>query len=90
MYIENIVIGEPLVNPSELLAINNTDWESNELEKTHFTNERFLPRILVDLGIMKSISEIRRNRKDLCISLDKIDFLEIKISKKRFYILVGN
>lgn len=90
MYIENIVIGKPLVNPLDLLAKDADDWKINELEKTYFTNERFLPRILVDLGIMKSISEVKRNRKDLWISLDKLDYIEIKVSKRRLYIVVGN
>lgn len=39
---------------------------------------------------MKSISEVKRNRKDLWISLDKLDYIEIKVSKRRLYILVGN
>lgn len=89
MYIENIIIGKPLVNPSSLLSKSNEDWISNEKDKTYNTNERFLPRILVDLKIMKSLSEVRRNRKDLWISLNELDYKEIKIGKRHLYILVG-
>lgn len=48
-------------------------------------------KILVELGIYPSISEIRRNKPDLMVSLDRLDFLDnLKISKKRrLWILVG-
>ena len=92
MYIENIVIGKPLCEPSQLLAENDKDWEINEKDKTLFTEERFLPRILVDLGIYPSISEIRRNRSDLMITLNDIDFIDkLKVKKKQFlWIIVGS
>lgn len=51
MYIENIVIGKTIAEPKSLLALNDKDWFGNELDKTWFTNETFLPRILVDIGI---------------------------------------
>jgi len=92
MYVENIVIGSPIVEPSVMFSSNIEDWNRVEKEKTYYTKERFLPRILVDLGIYPSISEIRRNRPDLMITLDKLDFLsELKVSKKRrLWILVGS
>lgn len=48
-------------------------------------------KILVELGIYPSISEIRRNKPNLMVSLDRLDFLDnLKISKKRrLWILVG-
>ena len=62
----------------------------------YFTEERFLPRILVDLGIYPSVSEIRRNKPELMITLDTPDFIDgidetgLKVSKKRkLWILVG-
>ena len=60
-------------------------------EKTYYTNERFLPRILVELGIYPSISEIRRNKPNLMVSLDNVDFIDnLKVSRKRrLWILVG-
>ena len=89
-YIENIVIGIPLVSAKELLSANDNDWVDVEFEKTIFTNERYLPNILVQLGIYPSISEIRRNKPELMIKLDKIDFINIKPKKKHpLWIVVG-
>ena len=89
-YIENIVIGTPLVSAKELLSANDSDWVNVEFEKTLFTNERYLPNILVQLGIYPSISEIRRNKPELMIRLDKIDFIKIKPKKKHpLWIIVG-
>lgn len=92
MYIENIVIGKPIIEPSLIFANDKEDWGGVEREKTYFTDERFLPRILVDLGIYPSVSEIRRNRRDLMITLDSLDFIDnLKVSKKRrLWILIGN
>ena len=91
MYIENIVIGQPLADPASMFALDHEDWERMEKEKTYYTEERFLPKILVDLGIYPSIGEIRRNRKELVVTLDKIGFIDrLKVSKKRtVWILVG-
>ena len=89
-YIENIVIGTQLVPAKELLSANDSDWVNVEFEKTLFTNERYLPNILVQLGIYPSISEIRRNKPELMIRLDKIDFINIKPKKKHpLWIVVG-
>ena len=83
--IENIVIGRPLVDARYLFALNDKDWDKNESKKTLFTNETFLPKILVAAGIYKSTSEVRRNRPDLVINLDKIDFIDkLKVAKKKF------
>ena len=91
MYIENIVIGKPIVEQTIMFATNEDDWERNEKEKTYYTDERFLPRILIDIDIYPSVSEIRRNKPELMISLDKLDFIDnLKVSKKRrLWILVG-
>lgn len=89
-YIENIVIGKPISSPTEMFAKGNIDWLTVEKDKTFYTNERFLPRILVDLGLYPSTSEIRKNKPELFITLNKVDFLELKIKKKRkIWILVG-
>jgi hypothetical protein len=90
-YIENVVIGKPLISPQDVFALNETDWENFEQEKTYYTKERYLPKILVELGIYPSISEIRRNKPNLVVNLDKVDFInELKVSKKRkLWILVG-
>lgn len=90
-YIENIVIGNPIVDPKDVFAISDEDWEFLEKEKTYYTNERFLPRILVDLGIYPSTSEIRRNKPELVKSLDNLDFIDGLTAKKKrkLWILVG-
>ena len=90
-YIENIVIGKPIAEPQRMFALDENDWDMAEQEKTYYTNERFLPRILVELGIYPSISEIRRNKPNLMISLDNVDFINnLKVSNKsRLWILVG-
>ena len=91
MYIENIVIGKPIASPVDMFALDELDWENVEKEKTYFTEERFLPKILVELGIYPSVSEIRRNRIDLMMLLDKPMFIDkYRVSKKRtIWILVG-
>lgn len=91
MYIENIVIGNPIVDPASMFGKDEDDWNSAEKEKTYFTEERFLPRILVNIGIYSSVNEIRRNKPELMVTLDKLDFIDcLKVSKKRkVWILVG-
>lgn len=90
-YVENIVIGTPIAELPQMFASDEDDWNKVEAEKTYYTDERFLPRILVDLGIYPSISEIRRNKPQLMVSLDKMDFISnLKVSKKRkLWILIG-
>lgn len=90
-YIENIVIGTPIVSPESIFASSDNDWNAIEKEKTYYTDERFLPRILVDLGIYPSISEIRRNKPQLVKTLYSLDFIDgLKVKKKRkIWILVG-
>ena len=39
-----------------------TDFENVDKQFTLFTNEIFLPKILVDAGIVKSSSEVKRNK----------------------------
>lgn len=85
----NVVIGKPIVNPTEFFALNQQDWEENEKEITLFTNERFLPRLLVAAGIVKSTSEVRRNRPDLVKNLIDIDFIQVKWGKHFLWIMVG-
>ena len=90
-YIENIVIGTPIVDPKDMFASSDDDWNTIEKEKTYYTDERFLPRILVDLGIYPSTSEIRRNKPELVKSLDNLDFIDGLTAKKKrkLWILVG-
>lgn len=87
--IQNVVIGKPVVEPWELLACDEEDWESNEKAITLFTEERKLATLLVMLGFAPSISEVRRNKPQYCVELTKTDFREVKWVKKRLYIVVG-
>lgn len=89
-HIENIVIGTPLVSPIDMFSASVEDWNSNEKTKTYYTNERYLPKILIDLGIYPSINEIRRNKPELICTLDKIDFIRMRPKKKYpLWILIG-
>ena len=87
--VHNIVIGTPLVAPELLIASNKDDWENNEKSQTLFTEERSLPAILKEAGIVPSISEVRRNRPELMIKLEIPDCFWVKWGKKRVYIVVG-
>ncbi|MDD5901731.1 MAG: hypothetical protein PUC73_12650 [Lachnospiraceae bacterium] len=91
MYVENIVIGKPIVEPFTMFSLDEDDWNRVGRDKTYYTEERFLPKILVDIGIYPSVSEIRRNKPELMVELNKLDFIEnLKVSKKRrLWILVG-
>lgn len=89
MYIENVVVGKSIVSPVDIFARGVEDWEKLERDKTMWTEERNLANILKDLGIVKSVSEVRRNKPQLCVKLDKLDFMEVKWGKRRLYILVG-
>lgn len=91
MYVENVVIGKPIVEPATMFSLDEEDWNRTEKEKTYYTDERFLPRILVDIGIYPSVNEIRRNKPELMVELNQLDFLDnLKVSKKRrLWILVG-
>lgn len=89
MYIENIVIGNPLIEPYKLLSNSKDEYDALVSEKTFYTIERFLPRILVECGIVKSVSEVKRNRPDLFVELNNIDCIDIKIGKRKLYIIIG-
>ena len=77
----NIIIGTPLVNLSQLGITQS--------EITITDEERFLPKLLVKYGFFKSTSQLRKNRSDLWRTLDKPDYEEIKIGHKRVWIVVG-
>lgn len=85
----NVVVGKPLVESWQLIAFDKADWEANEKEMTLFTETRSLPHILVEAGIVKSVSEVRRNRPELVKELITPDCLWIKWGKKRVFIVVG-
>ena len=92
MYIENIIIGTPLVSLDMLLSSEQYP-QYNYMEVTVRDDERYLPRLLANHGFTSSAKEIKRNRKDLDIRLDKPDCLDITLGQgkkmKRIYIVVG-
>lgn len=88
-YIENIVIGKPIVSEASMFALNEEDWEQVEKEKTYWTEERNLAVILKELGVVKSVSEVRRNKPQLYVKLDNLDYMEIKWGKRKLFVLVG-
>lgn len=85
----NVIIGKPLVEPWELISESKEEFEQFDKRNTLFTNERFLPAILVEAGIASSRGEVRRNQPKLCVSLDKLDCIWIKWGKHRIYIVIG-
>lgn len=87
---ENVVVKKLLVHESELFATSMKDWEENEKQKTLYTENNFLPKIMVEAGIAPSISEVRRNRPELVKILNNFDYLEIKWGKKFLFVAVGN
>ena len=87
--IENVVVGTPSLKPETVFAHNIEDWETNEIHKTLFTQERFLPKIMKEAELVSSTSEVKRNRPELCITLNNNEFKKIKWGKKFLFILVG-
>lgn len=86
---QNVVIGEPMVSASRLLAIDEDDWENNERQNTLFTATRFLPAIMKEAGIVQSTGEVKRNKPEFCVTLDKPDCIRLKWGKKFLFIVVG-
>ena len=87
--IQNVIIGEPVCEPWLIFSNTPEDWEKDDKHNTLFTEERFLPRILVECGVAKSVSEVRKNKPNLVIELNTVNFYEIKWGKKRVFIQVG-
>lgn len=85
---KNVIIGQPIVEPWYIFCEEKNEWEKIK-DDIYYTNERFLPKIMVDLGIVKSISEVKRNQPKYVCNLDKLDYLEIKWGKNKLFILVG-
>ncbi len=88
--VENIIIGKPIVEPWMMFAYDEADWEAVEKEKTMWTEERNLPKLMKEIGMVNSISEVRRNQPKLCVNLNELDFIRVKWGKRFVFILVGN
>lgn len=85
----NVVIGNPLVAASTLIALDGQDWENNEKKNTLFTETRYLPGIMKEAGIVKSTGEVKRNKPELAIMLNNPDCLWVKWGKRFLYVVVG-
>lgn len=85
----NIVIGKPLVDAWTLISSTEEEFEKFDKKDTLFTEERFLPALLVDAGVVKSRGEVKRNKPELCINLDNLDCMWVKWGKQRVFIIVG-
>lgn len=86
--VKDIVIGKPICEPWYMFCNEQNEWDDIK-DNVLFTDERYLPKLMVDCGLVKSISEVRRNKPELVINLDKPDFIEVKWGKSRLYIQVG-
>lgn len=86
--VKDIVIGKPICEPWYMFCNEQNEWDDIK-DNVLFTDERYLPKLMVDCGLVKSISEVRRNKPELVINLDKPDFIEVKWGKSRLYIQIG-
>lgn len=41
----NVVVGKPIVEPKELLALNDIDWETNEKQKHYLPTQDFFRQL---------------------------------------------
>ena len=86
--VKDIVIGKPICEPWYMFCNEQDEWDDIK-DNVLFTDERYVPKLMVDCGLVKSISEVRRNKPELVINLDKPDFIEVKWGKSRLYIQIG-
>lgn len=85
----NIIIGKPLIESWKLISKTKEEFEKDDKKDTLFTNERFLPAVLVEAGIVPSRGEVRRNKPELCKELKDLDCFWVKWGKQRIFIVVG-
>lgn len=90
-YYENIVIGKPICDIIGLISNGTVNDYNEEIEKTYITDNRSIPNILKDLGVVKSVSEVRRNKPELFKEslTDHADCFWVKWGKRKFYVIVG-
>lgn len=88
-HIENVVVGKCICSLDQLFASSLYDWDEIEREQTLFTDERYLPRIMVECGVVKSVSEVKRNKSQFDVSLESVGFIDIKWGKRKLWICVG-
>lgn len=69
-HISNIIIGKPIVEDWELLALDKEDWERKERFETIWIEERFLPNILTTEIKVKHFDEIEKVFKEDTMNLN--------------------
>jgi len=95
---DNIIVGKPIFLEGES---ENVKWEDLfdvlgilPEEKTVFTDERHLPRILSDHGFFKSASAVRKavpkkGQPPFLRDLDTPEFSQLKIGRHRLTLIIG-
>lgn len=86
---ENIIIGKPIVPVWELVSLSKQDYKEKEEPITYFAETRSIAKIFVEIGIVKSVSEVRRNKPELCNELNALDCINVKWGKHKFWVVVG-
>lgn len=84
----NVVVGTPEQEPWTIFCHNEEEWEDFKKEVL-FTEERYIPNILIECGVAKSVSEVKKNKPELDRTLDKPDFVVVKWGKRFVGIQVG-
>jgi hypothetical protein len=86
---QNIVIGQKNQDLlPHLFARDSEDWKIEKLI-TIWTDERFLPKIMLQSGLINRLSEIK-NRKDLWIDITESGYQEIRFGKRMLAIFNSN
>ena len=62
---------------------------TSEIPIKHIDNDGNLVEDTINFNVFKSRTQLRKNRPDLLKKLDSLDFLELKIGKRKFWVLVG-
>lgn len=60
-----------------------------EIPIKHFDKDGNFVEDTIKLGVFPSKGQLRKNRPDLIQDLNSLDFKEIKIGKKKFWLLIG-
>lgn len=84
----NCVIGNPSSHPWHVFCRSEDEWEETK-ENILFTEERYLPEVLVQCGVAKSASEVEKKKPEFCRTLNESDFIVVKWGKRYVAIQIG-
>ena len=62
---------------------------TSEIPIKHINDDGNLVEDSINFSVFQSRTQLRKNRPELLKTLDSLDFIEIKIGKRKFWILVG-